>query len=171
MQRRLARMNGGTAILKIGALTAVELFERRARAEKALRTLAGVVESGVVPGGGMSYIECIDSVNAARHSCSIPGQSFGVEVLARSLSSPFEQIVANHGGIHPPLALETSRRLGSGFGFDARTGNFVDMRSQGILDSARIVKGALQGAVSAASSLITTSVVILPAERTYQAKP
>jgi chaperonin GroEL (HSP60 family) len=80
------------------------------------------------------------------------------------LETPFHQIVRNHGVVHPPLALAEARFRGCRYGFDVTTGQYVDMRERGILDSLAVARGALRTATSAASSLLTTGVVVLPAE-------
>jgi chaperonin GroEL len=171
LQKRLARFNGGIAILKIGAHSGTELTNRRNGAEKAFRTLTGMVDQGVVPGGGAAFLNCQQPVYSTRATCSTRGEEHGVDVLAAALPEPFLQLVRNHGSIHPVLALAHAEMRGCGFGFDALTGELVDVRDQGILDSARVAKGALQSAVSAAISLLTTSVVILPADSKRETRP
>jgi chaperonin GroEL len=171
LQKRLARLNGGIAILKIGARTGMELTNRRGEAEKIFRALTGLVNEGVVPGGGVAFLQCINAVSSARYACSLPGQEHGVDVLVEALKAPFLQLVSNHSSKHPALALEDARQLGVGFGFDVLTGKHLNMLDEGIVDSLQVAKGALQSAVSAAIALLTTSVVILPANRELQAKP
>jgi chaperonin GroEL len=173
LQKRLARFHGGIAILKIGAHNKAELANRRAEAEKAFRALTGMIESGVVPGGGVAFLNCRQAVCSTRATCSIRGQEHGVDVLANALSEPFLQLVRNHGSVPPMLALADAERRGCGVGFDVRTGEIVNMCEQGVIDSVRVVKGALQTAVSGAIGLLTTNVVILPAEskREQRLKP
>ncbi|MFL5760692.1 MAG: TCP-1/cpn60 chaperonin family protein [Thermomicrobiales bacterium] len=173
LQLRLARLNGGTAILKIGAHSRTELVQRRSEAEKAFRALTGMLDEGVVPGGGTAYLQCRDKVRAARETCALAGQEHGVDVLAASLTAPFAQLVRNHGSAHPALALADTESHSAGFGFDVLTGSIVNMREHGIIDSLHVTKGALQSAVSAAVALLTTNVVILPADdkREHRATP
>jgi chaperonin GroEL len=162
LQGRVARLSGGCAILKLGAQSGTELTHKRAQAEKAFRVLTGMLGDGVVPGGGVAYLGCLPAVKSVRGSCTLPGHEHGVDVLLAALDAPFRQIARNHGLIHPPLALEDVRRLGCGYGFDALGGTYVDMRRAGILDSLRVMSGALELATSAAISVITTGVVVLP---------
>jgi chaperonin GroEL len=173
LQSRVARLSGGCAILKLGAQSGTELSHKRAQAEKAFRVLTGMLDDGVVPGGGVAYLGCLPAVEAARQSCALPGHEHGVDVLLAALEAPFKQIAHNHGLVHPPLALEAVRQLGCGYGLDVLTGTYVDMRRQGILDSLRVTRGALQLATSAAISVITTGVVVLPptAKRERRVKP
>jgi chaperonin GroEL len=172
LQGRIARLSGGCAILKLGALSGTELRQKRAQAEKAFLVLTGVLGDGVVPGGGVAYLECLPVVQCVRERCTLPGYEHGVDVLLTALEAPFGQITRNHGVVHPPLALEEVRRLGCGYGFDVLTGMYVDMRRQGILDSVRVTRGALELATSAAISVITTGVVVLPpAKRERRVKP
>jgi chaperonin GroEL len=171
LEQRLARMNGGIAILKIGARIGMDLAHTRAEAEKAFRVVKGMVTDGVVPGGGVAYLNCIPALTAARQMCSIPGEEHGVDVLASALSTPFRQIVRNHGGFNPELALAEVSGGECGRGLDVVTGQFIDMREQRLLDSSKVVRGSLQMAVSAAASLLTTSVVILPADSKREFRP
>lgn len=169
LEQRLARMNGGIAILKFGARNGV--VHTRSEAERAFRVVKGVVKDGVVPGGGVAYLNCIPALTAARQTCSIPGEEHGVDVLASALAAPFRQIVRNHGGFNPDLALAEVSSSDCGLGLDVVTGQFIDMREQRLLDSSKVMRGALQMAVSAAVSLLTTSVVILPADSKREFRP
>ena len=165
LQSRVAQLSGGSAILKIGAHSGTELAHKRAQAEKAFRVLTGMVDKGVVPGGGIAYLACVAAVEAVRGSSAACGcgHEHGVDVFLAALEAPFRQIVCNHGLVHPPFALDVARRLGSGYGLDVRAGTYVEMRQQGILDSLQVAKGALELATSTAISVITTGTVVLPA--------
>jgi chaperonin GroEL len=173
LQGRVARLSGGSVILRIGAHSGAELADRRAQAEKAFRVLTGALADGVVPGGGVAYLACLPAVRTLRESCIDPEQRHGVDLLLAGLEAPFSQLARNHGLMHPPLALDAVRRLGCGYGLDARSGEYVDMRERGILDSLRVTQGALELATSAAISTLTTGVVILPraAKRERRVQP
>jgi chaperonin GroEL len=173
LQARVARLSGGCAILKLGAPSGTELSHKRAQAEKAFRVLTGMLDDGVVPGGGVAYLRCLPAVQSARESCALPGHEHGIDVLLAALEAPFRQIARNHGLVHPPLALDDVQRLGCDYGLDVLTGTYADMRQQGILDSLRVTRGALELATSAAISVITTGVVVLPpaAKRERRVKP
>jgi chaperonin GroEL len=170
---RVARLSGGCAILKLGAQNGPQLTHKRAQAEKAFRVLTGMLGDGVVPGGGVAYLGCMPAVESVREGCTLPGHAHGVDVLLAALEAPFRQIAHNHGLVHPPLALEDVRRIGCNYGLDVLVGTYVDMRRAGILDSLRVMSGALELATSAATSVITTGVVVLPpaAKRERRVKP
>ena len=173
LQGRLARLSGSIAILKLGAHSRADLAHQRARAERAFRVLTGIAADGVVPGGGVAYLDCLAAVRATRATCPLPGQEHGVDVLAAALDGPFRQIVHNRGIVHPPVALAAVTRLGCGYGLDVRTGEYVDLRQRGILDSLRVARGSLQLAASTAISVFATGVVVLPPEskRALRVKP
>jgi chaperonin GroEL len=162
LRGRIARLSGGSAILQIGAHSKTDLARQRAQAERAFTALAGVVADGVVPGGGMAFLAAIPAVRALRGSSALPGQEDGIDLLLAALEAPLLQLARNQGGVHPPAVLDEVRRLGCGHGFDVLSGEYVDMRERGILDSVRVTQGALQMAVSSAISVITTGVVVIP---------
>ncbi|MGH2615042.1 MAG: TCP-1/cpn60 chaperonin family protein [Thermomicrobiales bacterium] len=168
LQARVARLGGGSAILKLGAHSGPELTHKRAQAEKALRVLTGMLAHGAVPGGGVAYLTCEPAVRAVRLSCADADQGHGIDVLLTALAAPFMQIVHNHGLVHPPFAREEVRRLGCGHGLDVVGGNYVDMRKQGIVDSLRVTQAALELATSTAISVLTTGVVVRPAAATLE---
>ena len=173
LQSRVARLGGGNAILKIGAHSKPELAHRRQQAEKAFRVLTGMLAEGVVPGGGVAYLACLPTVESMREHCAMSDEEHGVDLFLDALEAPFKQIVHNHGLVHSPVALDNAKRLGCGVGFDVRTGTYVDMRQQGILDSLQVTRGALQLATSTAVSVLTTGVVVLPrqAKRAHRVRP
>ena len=135
--------------------------------------LTGMLADGVVPGGGVAYLACVPAVESIRERCAVPGAEQGVDIFLEALEAPFKQIVHNHGLVHPPVALGNAKRLGCGYGFDVRTGTYVDMRQQGIVDSLQVTRGALRLATSTALSLLTTGVVVLPrqAKRAQRVRP
>jgi chaperonin GroEL len=162
LQSRVAQLNGRSAILKLGAHEETERKHQRAQAEKALRVLTGMLDGGVVPGGGVAYLETAAAIQTEHQHRGCTGQTEGADVFVSALKAPFRQIVANGCHLHPPLALAETQRRGCGIGFDVLTGDFVDMRQQGILDSAEVVRGALRLATSTAISLLTTGIIVLP---------
>lgn len=164
LRKRMSRLGGGIGVLRIGSFSEVELKDKREQAEKAFRVLAGVQEEGLVPGGGVAYLQCLPAVRQARDSQPTLERAVGVDVFAEALKSPFEQIVRNHGGVHPPVALTEVERLGPNQGFDALTGEYVDVRERGILDSLRVARGVLHAATSIAVSALTTDAIVLPPE-------
>jgi chaperonin GroEL len=162
LRERVARFSGGSAILKLGAHSKTELARKRAQAEKAFTALTGVAVAGVVPGGGVAFLDAIPAVRVMRESCAMAGHVDGVDLLLDALEAPLLQLARNQARVHPPAVIAEVRRLGCGHGFDILTGEYVDMRERGILDSLRVTQGALQMAVSSAISVITTGVVVIP---------
>jgi chaperonin GroEL len=168
LRMRIARLASGVGIIKIGAYTRAERDLQKELAKKALRVLDAVQTEGLVPGGGVAYLHCVADVLAARLDCTDPDEATGVSVVAASLDAPFLQIVHNHGVVHPQLARAEIERLGSGFGFDALTGTYVNMVDRGILDSLSVARGALQAAASAAMTAITIDVVVLRSSKRHE---
>jgi chaperonin GroEL len=168
LQGRLACLSGGNAILKIGAHGKTELADLRAQAEKAFRVLTGMFAGGFVCGGGVAFLGCEPALRAMREESD---RNDGIDVLLAALEAPFAQIVENQGRLHPPLALESVRRLGCGYGVDVVTGGYVKMRERRIVDSLRVAQGALRLATSAAVSVFTTGVVVLPAASKRNLRP
>lgn len=155
---RLARLNGQIAKLMIGAHTEAERSVMRQRAEKAIRALPLALRQGVVPGGGVAFLNCIPAV------CAISAngdEAFGVQVIARALEEPFRRIVQNAGLDAPAALIAEAQRRGASFGCDALTGQIVSMDDAGILDAAGVVREALQTAVSGAVMALTTEVMVL----------
>lgn len=165
LRLRAARLAGSTAILKVGAYTPQERDARKEVAQKAVRLLELAMASGVVPGGGAAYLDCIPAVLACRERCADEDERWGVEAVAKALEAPFLRIVHNHGETHPPLALMQAQEAGAGYGFDSRSGEIAPMVEAGIVDSLPVTRAALAAAVSAAGTAITTDVIILRARR------
>jgi chaperonin GroEL len=161
LRLRAARLAGSMAILKVGAHTFQERDERKTAAKKAMRILELAMSSGVLPGGGAAYLDCIPAVLARREHCLHDDERRGVELVATALEAPFLQIVRNHGKVHPPIALADTRRSGAGYGFDVSAERVVSMLEAGIVDSYPVVCGVLAAAVSAAATAITIDIIVL----------
>jgi chaperonin GroEL len=162
LRERIARLTGGSAILKIGAHSKTDLARKRAQAGKAFTVLTGMAADGAVPGGGAAFLAAMPVVRTLRESCVNTGHEDGVDLLLVALAAPLLQLARNEGRVHPPAVLAEIQRLGCGHGFDVFSGEYVDMRERGILDSLRVTQGALRMAVSSAISVITTGVVVIP---------
>ncbi len=159
LQFRLARLAGQIGTLKIGAFTKTERKVKHQHAEKALRALPSALRKGVVPGGGVGYLNCIpavDSVDVASDEAA-----WGQRIVARALEAPFRQIVHNVGKTEPSMALYEVRRRGPDFGYDAIADQVVAMREAGILDAVGVLHTALATAVSGAMMALTTEVTVL----------
>ncbi len=165
IRQRIAKLSGGIGILKVGAHTPRERDMKKELANKALQVLEAAVEEGVAAGGGVAYLGCISAVREAQAKTANEDEAQGMAIVAASLTAPFTQIVQNHGVVHPPTALAEVQRRGAGYGFDATTGQYADMREIGVLDSVRVLKGALTAAASAAVMVLTTDLVVLSSPR------
>jgi chaperonin GroEL len=158
---RAARLSGGIGILKIGATYEKEREIRKESARKAIRILNAAIDEGVLPGGGVAYLNCQVVVRAAKSKCADPDEANGIEIVANALEAPFRQIVANDGHVSPSVALEQAKRLGLEYGYDVNYGQYVNMGQAGIVDSASILIAALQAAASSAAMLLTTAAIVL----------
>lgn len=158
LERGIARLAGATATLKVGAVHKVEREELRGRAERGVQALRHVLRAGVVPGGGVAYLGCVEAVRAV--VCQ--GEAaYGRDAVAAALEAPFRQIVANSGRRDPSAALAEARRHGPTWGCDVLGDTIVEMEQAGIVDSVAVLAHALGAAASGAAMLITTDALIL----------
>ena len=165
IRQRIARLSSGVGILKVGAHTQREREMTKELADKAVQVLEWSLAEGVVPGGGAAYLAVIPAVCALQQQEANSDIAQGIAIVTKALAAPFSQIVKNHGLIHPPLALAEVQRRGPGYGFDTLRADYVDMRACGVLDSLRVVQGALEGAASAAAMVLTTDVMVFSPRR------
>jgi len=156
LNERIAKLAGGVAVIKVGAATETELKNRKMRIEDALNATRAAVEEGIVAGGGSTLLQLAEDLNAL--AAQLDGdQRTGVEIVQRSLTAPVHQIATN-AGHNGDVVIETMRQ--SGQGFNALTGVYEDLMATGIVDATKVVRLAVQDAVSIASLLVTTEVVI-----------
>jgi chaperonin GroEL len=156
LQERLAKLAGGVGVIKVGAATEVELKEKKHRVEDALSATRAAIEEGIVPGGGsvlVSAIKALDSVQATGEEAT------GVNILRRALEEPLRQIAFN-AGFDGSVTVAGVRNTQRGHGFDAATGQYVDMFQAGIIDPVKVTRSALQNAVSIAGMVLSTDTLI-----------
>lgn len=157
LQQRLGRLAGGTAILRVGGLTATESDVRKVMAERAVTSLRNAILGGVVVGGGVALL------NAQTALLNLPAKheeaKVAYKILARALEEPMRAIATN-AGAQPDIILEKVKAGPLGHGFDARQHQIADLRQRGILDSALVLKQALEIAVSGAAMALTTDVIV-----------
>ena len=156
LNERIAKLAGGVAVIKVGAPTETELKNRKLRIEDALNATRAAIEEGIVPGGGTTLLQLADGLNGLVEQLE-GDQRTGVEILQRALVAPVHHIATN-AGHNGDVVIEAMRN--SGQGFNALTGTYEDLMAAGIVDAAKVVRLAVQDAVSIASLLITTEVVI-----------
>jgi chaperonin GroEL len=156
LSERVAKLAGGVAVIKVGAPTETELRNRKLRIEDALNATRAAVEEGIVAGGGSTLVQLAAELDGLAAGLSGDDRT-GVEIVQRALAAPLHQIAANAGYDANVVADEVRR---SGKGFNAATGVYEDLLAAGILDAAKVVRLALQDAVSIAGLLLTTEAVI-----------
>ena len=155
-QERLAKITGGVAIISVGAATEAEMKQTKARMEDALHATRASVEEGILPGGGVALLRAIEAVNAVKAKGD---EQIGVQIVARALEGPIRQIASNCGEDGSVIADEVKQQK-TNVGYNANTGEYVDMFKAGIIDPAKVVTSALKNAASIAALMLTTSVCI-----------
>ncbi len=171
LQERLAKLVGGVAVIHVGAATEIEMKEKKDRVDDAQRATAAAVEEGILPGGGTAFIRCIPAVNSLADTLD-GDERTGARIMARSLSAPLRQIAEN-AGQEGAIILQTVEKMKEKEGYNALTGEYVDMIVAGILDPTKVVRCALENAVSVASMLLTTEAIVadIPEEKPAAAAP
>ncbi|PAJ77176.1 chaperonin GroEL [Burkholderia ubonensis] len=163
LQERVAKLAGGVAVIKVGAATEVEMKEKKARVEDALHATRAAVEEGIVPGGGVALIRArtaiagLTGVNA--------DQNAGIKIVLRAMEEPLRQIVTN-GGEEASVVVAAVAAGKGNYGYNAATGEYVDMVEAGVVDPTKVTRTALQNAASVAGLLLTTDAAVaeLPKE-------
>lgn len=158
LQERLAKLSGGVAVIKVGAATEMELKEKKLRMEDALAATRAAVEEGIISGGGSAYIHCIPEVSKIVESLS-GDEKTGANIILKALEAPLCQIV-NNAGLEGAVIVSQVKGKEVNYGFNALTGDFVNMIDAGILDPAKVTKSALLNANSVASTVLTTEAVV-----------
>jgi chaperonin GroEL len=158
LQERLAKLSGGVAVLKVGGGSEVEVKERKDRVDDALHATRAAVEEGIVPGGGVALLRAIQSLDALKSGNQ--DQKTGVSIVRRALQAPARQIFTNAGEDGSVIVGKILDNASYTFGFNAQSGAYGDLVSQGVIDPAKVVRCALQDAASVAGLLITTEAMI-----------
>jgi chaperonin GroEL len=165
LEERLAKLAGGVAVIKVGAPTELAMNEKRARIEDALSATRAAVAEGLVPGGGVAYVRCIDALDGLKLG---DARRYGVDIVRRALEEPLRQIARN-AGADPSVVVKRVRDggdgTGAGFGFNAETDAFEDLVAAGVVDPAKVVRSALQNAASVAGLLLTTEAIMAEPEK------
>lgn len=170
LQERLAKLSGGVAVIKVGAATETELKEKKLRMEDALAATKAAVEEGIVSGGGSTYIHAIRDVEKLINTLE-GDEKIGAQIILKALESPLKQIAKN-AGYEGAVIVNKVKESNEGVGFNALTGEYVNMIEAGIVDPAKVTRSALQNAESVASTLLTTeSIVADKKEENNQAMP
>jgi len=160
LQMRITRLSSGVAVIKVGGLTEIEMIERKHRIEDALEAVKSAQEQGIVPGGGTALLGCRKFVVEGDNE----DQKIGAEIIRKSLEAPIRQMSANAGKSGDLVINSIESSLSDGCGWDFKADELVDMLDTGIVDPAKVTIAAIQNAVSATSTLITTSNAIVEIE-------
>ena len=158
LQERLAKLAGGVAVIKVGGSTEVEVKERKDRVEDALHATRAAVEEGIVPGGGVALLRAAMVLDKLK-----PGnedQKAGIGIIRKALSWPARLIATNAGEDGGVVMCKILENEAYGFGYNAQSGEYGDLPAQGVIDPAKVVRNALQGAASIAGLLITTEAMV-----------
>lgn len=156
LQERIAKLAGGVAVIKVGAATETEIKERKLRIEDALNASRAAVEEGVVAGGGSAFLSILDKLEAI----DVEGDELtGVSIILRALEEPVRQIAKN-AGVDGSVIIERLKNSEAGIGFNAVTGELVDMFEAGIIDPTKVTRSALQNAASVSALLLTTEAAV-----------
>jgi chaperonin GroEL len=158
LQKRLAKLAGGVAVIRVGGSTEVEVKERKDRVDDAMHATRAAVEEGIVPGGGVALARAGTILAALK--ADNDDQRFGIEIVRKAVQSPLRQIAENAGEDGAVIAGKILDKDEYNWGFDAQTGEFKDLVSSGIIDPTKVVRTALQDAASVAGLLVTTEAMI-----------
>jgi chaperonin GroEL len=152
LQERLAKLSGGVAVIKVGAMTETEMKEKKDRIDDALSATKAAVEEGIVIGGGSALVKASNKISV---DCENDDEKIGVEIIKKAIEMPIKQISLN-AGYEPGIVVMKVKDSDDNIGFDAINGEYVDMIEKGIIDPTKVERVALQNAVSVASLLLTT---------------
>jgi len=157
LQERLAKLAGGVAVVKVGAATETELKEKKHRVEDALSATRAAIEEGLIPGGGVTFVNAIPALEAIEASGD---EKVGINIVRRALEEPLRQIAQN-AGLEGSVVVEKVKTSGKkGFGLNAATLTYGDLAKEGIVDPVKVARCALENAASVASMVLTTEVLI-----------
>ncbi len=175
LQERLAKLSGGVAVIRVGAATETELKEKKHRVEDALSAARAGVEEGMVPGGGVALINALSALKKMKMDSD--DENIGVNIVRKALEVPMRKIAEN-AGQDGAVVLDTVRRTqatesNENIGYDVISGEYLDMIKAGIMDPAKVTKGALENAASIAAMILTTEALIteVPEENKAPAGP
>ena len=156
LQERLAKLIGGVAVINVGAATETEMKEKKARVEDALNATRAAVEEGIVPGGGVALVRCLEALGKVRIKAD---QKLGVKVVMRAIEEPLRQI-ANNAGVEGSVVIDKVKNSEGPFGYNAATDTYEDLMKAGVMDPTKVVRYALQNAASVASLMLTTEAMV-----------
>ena len=157
LQERLAKLAGGVAVLHIGAPSEVEMKEKKDRVDDALSATRAAIAEGIVPGGGVAYIRCVEKL--ADLTGVNADETTGIQIVRRAIEEPLRQIVAN-AGVEGAVVVQKVKDGKADFGYNARTDQYENLLAAGVIDPAKVTRVALENAASIAGMFLTTECVI-----------
>lgn len=158
LQERLAKLAGGVAVIRVGGATEIEVKEKKDRVDDALHATRAAVEEGILPGGGVALLRSLSALQGLKPQND--DQKTGIEIIRRAIQAPARQIATNAGDDGSVIVGKILENKDYAFGYNAQSGEYVDMVKAGIIDPAKVVRTALQDAASVASLLITTEAMV-----------
>jgi chaperonin GroEL len=158
LQERLAKLAGGVAVIRVGGSTEVEVKERKDRVDDALHATRAAVEEGILPGGGVALLRAGRALDAV--TADNADQKHGVEIVKRAIEAPARQIAENAGAEGSIIVGKLREKNDFAYGWNAQTDEFGDLYRQGVIDPAKVVRHAIQGAASVAGLLVTTEAMV-----------
>lgn len=170
LQERLAKLAGGVAVIKVGAATEVEMKDKKLRIEDALAATKAAVEEGIVAGGGTALINAIPAVEKLIETAQ-GDEKTGMQIVLRSLEAPIRQIATNAGLEGSVIVANVKKENRIGYGFNALTGEYMDMIANGIVDPTKVTRSALQNAASVAAMILTTESLVADIKEPAPAMP
>lgn len=160
-KERIAKIEGGVGVIYVGASSEVEMKEKKDRIDDALCATRAAVEEGIIPGGGTAYIGAIKKLDEVDNSDKTADYIVGFNLLKNALKAPISQICANAGVSGEVVVNNVMAGEGESYGYNARTGEYGDLKAQGVIDPAKVARVALENAASIAGMLITTECAIV----------
>ena len=156
LQERLAKLAGGVAVIKVGAATEVELKEKKHRVEDALSATRAAVEEGIVPGGGVAFVNSVSSLDKLKLEGD---EATGVNIVRNALEEPL-RMIAQNAGKEGSVVVNNVKEHKSGMGYDALRDDYANMKQRGIIDPTKVVRAELENAASIAAIVLTTEALI-----------
>ncbi|MGX9118201.1 chaperonin GroEL [Mesorhizobium sp. BHbsci] len=169
LQERLAKLAGGVAVIRVGGSTEIEVKERKDRVDDAMHATRAAVEEGILPGGGVALLRAAKALDKV--AVDNPDQKTGVDIVRRAIEAPVRQIAENAGAEGSIIVGKLRETTDFGYGWNAQTDEFGDLYGQGVIDPAKVVRTALQGAASVAGLLVTTEAMVAEKPKKEAAAP
>ena len=170
LQERLAKLAGGVAVVKVGAATETEMKDKKLRLEDAINATKAAVEEGIVPGGGTTLAHLAPSLEEWANASLSGEELIGANIVAAALTAPLMRIAENAGANGAVVAENVKARAGAE-GFNAASGEYVDMLAAGIVDPAKVTRSGLQNAASIAGMVLTTECIVADLPEKKEAAP